>query len=77
LICVKTAAARLAILAAMTTPKARMLALAAQTLGSYKALADRLGVTTAVLASWIGGEIVAPDRAFLLAIEIVEKPRLG
>ena len=50
-----------------------MIRLAAQTLGSYQALAQAIGTTTIELADWIAGKIDPPDTAYFAAIDIVAK----
>jgi hypothetical protein len=57
----------------MNTRKAKMIRLAAQTLGSYQALAQEVGTTTIQLAEWIGGRTDPPDSAYFKALDIVAK----
>jgi DNA-binding transcriptional regulator YdaS (Cro superfamily) len=57
----------------MATAKMRTLAKAAETLGSEKALADALGVSISLVASWLTGRRDAPDAAYFAALEIVAR----
>jgi DNA-binding transcriptional regulator YiaG len=65
----------------MSTPKMRILRIAAETLGNQEALAKRLGVTHEDVANWLSGKGVPNDGVYLTLLDIVagsnraEKPR--
>jgi hypothetical protein len=52
-------------------PAVRVLALAAETLGSKERLATRSGMAVADVAGWISGLGVVPLEVFLAALDIV------
>lgn len=51
----------------------RVLRAAAETLGSERALASHLGVTSAQLARWSSGSEPAPFEAFLAGLDVVSR----
>jgi hypothetical protein len=55
----------------LSTPKIRTLQRAAETLGSEKALATKLGVQPEDVADWLSGTVVMDDHVYLALLDIV------
>ena len=57
--------------AATETSMTRTLALAAHALGGSEALAEKLGVTTAVLQEWLAGASEPPTAMYVRALDVL------
>ena len=66
--------------AATETSMTRTLSLAAQAIGGSEALADKLGVPTAMVQEWLAGASEPPTAVYVRALDVLiaapqQKPR--